>query len=562
MTSQPEARAPVDAVPKFSIFDRSTRGWPSEAGGRMPSVWAIVPLREALTTDWRRALASPCWRWPWLQTMDASMQGCAAPLVPVGRDVETYVRIKLDAIGRAPIRMRLFIADIDVPKESADAARRISGEEFDGWQAELRSRLDHLHAVHPHWRYSTPSGGWRLLWTLTDGGQEVRTMAEAETWSAYYVEWCAHLRERFGVEPDSRCRDVPRIFRLPFAQRRGSTEIREPIIELTEGEMPGLWLAELSTAALDRIRTVEEGARGRLRESGPSTRGVQARGGGHEDERSREAMHEVIGVDNSPASEGRLGPEDGVLGKLFVARGWARKLYDRGRKLAVICPWSTDAVHVADVARVSSSSPPLSSTPAVNHHLDDVDVERHPPGDPTSTFVGRPNDAGGLGTWTCSHATCTGRDWRDVLAQCSNDELMDAGYEFRSTPKPVDVVEIEVEVVRCRRGSLVVRRLDDPAATNVLPWHMEAGVLEERGTGERGRWRLLLPVRADLQPGQRAKIRITTALAVEPPRLVGHGSCTMTKCNSADICEVHLKAAADRWTITGRLRRQLRRELA
>jgi hypothetical protein len=252
----------------------------------------------------------------------------------------------------------------------------------DTWWLGELAKLDGLRARHPGAFIYRTRGGYRIVYGL-EAPVVLRDASDGAKWSSRYAQWVAYLRRAFSIDADAACADWPRLFRLPHATRvEGGGSEERETIG--DPSQIGPWTCEPTAEDV----AAAEGMR-------PKTRGREVR-------RPRPCR---------VSAEVPIG--SGVLFHAFEARGEIGTAVEAGKWKAA-CPWESE----------------------------------HSKGErfDGSTVLYAPSAGGELGWLHCSHAHCTGRDMRDVLAHFTDDELARAreaaGIPLRgpSTSPPVTVV--------------------------------------------------------------------------------------------------------------------------
>lgn len=154
-------------------------------GAPLPAYVPKVPLAVALSATWKT---------------DAHF---------TAYETHAPVRVNKEALGSLPVRMVLFVVDVDGKDHKADEA----------WREAERAKIKRAVAGGA-FAYET-RGGYRLVWMLSELFTLERA-ADAARWKASYVRNLERLKEEYGIAGDEKCSDFGRLFRLPRVLREGT----------------------------------------------------------------------------------------------------------------------------------------------------------------------------------------------------------------------------------------------------------------------------------------------------------------------------------------------------
>jgi hypothetical protein len=263
------------------IPSQSTYSYPKEADKARKV--AYFPLEIILTRAW---------------TSDVHMAGYTVPDLPY--------RLSRDAVQLGDgVLMVVFIADVDCEQSHAASGGHGDAPAPDDWWLGELVKLDALRREFSGAFVYRTRGGYRVVYVLRSP-TILRTMADAEDWTAEYLAWVAALRRRFQIFADPACADWQRLFRTPHATRAfGRPEARETI---GSPYQIGAWTCEPTEDEREVAKTLARK---------PSTR------------RPRESRDWTSTI----AHDGH-----GILFYAFKARGWLGDTLDE-EKWSVQCPW-------------------------------------------------------------------------------------------------------------------------------------------------------------------------------------------------------------------------------
>lgn len=181
------------------LRDRFVHSWPEHDDA--PRVMYLT-LADAFSLAWRT---------------DAHFAAYSVPEIPH--------RFMTDSPERVPVRMPLFVADVDDP-----VAHRLKIPARPQWRATLRPKVDRLLATHPGPVFYETRGGARIVYALAVP-RVIRGRADGTAWRVWYFGTIAYLLGRFGIECDPGCSDWTRLYRLPHATRdSGGSPERRPML--------------------------------------------------------------------------------------------------------------------------------------------------------------------------------------------------------------------------------------------------------------------------------------------------------------------------------------------
>ncbi|HET7539994.1 MAG TPA: virulence-associated E family protein [Polyangiaceae bacterium] len=184
--SDRSAAAALEALPNVPVFGRHVLSWPTQ---KPENPWLesyktlSVPIDKALTA---------------LYDSDAHFVA-----------YEADRRLNTQALGACPVKMVLFVVDVDAPNHVVPSAE---------WRQTERAKVARLRAIAPGFFAFETLHGYRLVWRL-DEPQELTSAAEAALWSQIYRGWLAWLERETGIVGDEKCADWTRLYRLPFVRR-------------------------------------------------------------------------------------------------------------------------------------------------------------------------------------------------------------------------------------------------------------------------------------------------------------------------------------------------------
>jgi hypothetical protein len=274
----------VPVVPSATL-----RAWPKHlVGGRA----RYIELGEALTRRY---------------SSDAHFAAYSVPSVER--------RLCLDAAGKvaAGIPMGISLFDVD----AAEAHKAQGGSDTvpasDAWWCAERAKIETLRFIHPDGFAYRTRGGYRLVYRLAEPFI-ITADLDAARWTARYLEWVAHLENRFDIVADPSCSEWVRLFRLPHATRDGSSS-PEDLGTVGDPKTIGPWAPDID----DGDRTCALTLRRPKKPYAPS----------------------------APRARASAYSGDGVLFYAFRARGWMGTALEPG-KWAVKCPNSASHSKGAD----------------------------------------------------------------------------------------------------------------------------------------------------------------------------------------------------------------------